>query len=152
MSVERIFISPERGAPQIECDQISVECGLGIIGDRNFGKDIHPGQNITLVEAEEIELFLSLHDRLPDLSLTRRNLVTRGVRLNELLGNEFMIGDVRLRGVELCEPCTILASCLETEAVPSAQIIKHWVGRAGLRADILCHGIIDRGASVGAAA
>jgi MOSC domain-containing protein YiiM len=152
VNVERIFISPERGAPQIECDQISVECGRGVIGDRNFGKNIHPGQNITLVEAEEIELFLSLHDRLPDLSLTRRNLVTRGVRLNELLGKEFMIGDVRLRGVELCEPCTILASCLETEAVPSAQIIKRWVGRGGLRADILSHGIIDRGARVGAAA
>ena len=152
MNVERIFTSPERGAPQIECDQIAVECGRGVIGDRNFGKSIHPGQNITLVEAEEIELFLSLHDRLPDLSLTRRNLVTRGVRLNELLGKEFMIGDVRLLGVELCEPCTILASCLKTETVPSSQIIKHWVGRGGLRADILSHGIIDRGASVGAAA
>jgi len=124
MYVERIFISPERGAPQIECDQISVEYGRGVVGDRNFGKDIHPGQNITLVEAEEIELFLSLHDRLPDLSLTRRNLVTRGVRLNELLGKEFMICDVQFRGVELCEPCTILASCLETEAVPSAQTIR----------------------------
>ena len=54
VNVERIFISPERAAPQIECDKISVESGGGVVGDRNFGKNIHPGQNITLVEAEEI--------------------------------------------------------------------------------------------------
>ena len=146
MNVERIFISPERAAPQIECDKISVESGGGVVGDRNFGKNIHPGQNITLVEAEEIELFSSLHNRLPDLSCTRRNLITRGVRLNELVGKEFMVGEVRLRGVELCEPCTILGGWLSTEAVTSAQVIRHWVRRGGLRADILSHGVINRGA------
>jgi MOSC domain-containing protein YiiM len=151
VNVERIFISPERRAPQIECDQISVERCRGVVGDRNFGKNIHPGQNITLVEAEEIELFFSLQDRSPDLSLTRRNLITRGVRLNELVGKEFMVGEVRLRGVELCEPCTILGSCLSTEAVSSAQVIKHWVRRGGLRADVLSHGVIHRGARIAAA-
>lgn len=71
MFVERIFISPERGAAQIECEQITAHNKMGIAGDRNFGKSTHPGQNITLIEAEEIELFCATHARLPDLSITR---------------------------------------------------------------------------------
>jgi uncharacterized protein YcbX len=55
--VERIFISPERGADQVEYQHIAVQRGMGILGDRNFGKRTQPGQNITLVEAEEIERF-----------------------------------------------------------------------------------------------
>ena len=112
MVVERIFISPERGAMQLECEHISLEGGMGIRGDRNFGKSTHAGQNITLVEAEEIEAFCAAHSRHPDLSLTRRNLVTRGVRLNDLVNVEFMVGNVRLRGVELCEPCILLGNSL----------------------------------------
>jgi MOSC domain-containing protein YiiM len=152
VNVERIFISPERRALQIECDNISVERGRGVVGDRNFGKNIHPGQNITLVEAEEIELFFSLHGCAPDPSLTRRNLITRGVRLNDLLGKEFTVGQVRLRGVELCEPCTILGSCLATDAVSPRDVIKHWVRRGGLRADVLSNGVIGRGARIATAA
>jgi MOSC domain-containing protein YiiM len=151
MSIERIFISPARGAPQLECEQISVECGRGVVGDRNFGKSIHPGQNITLIEAEEIELFLALQNLAPDLSLTRRNLITRRVRLNDFVGKEFMVGEVRLRGVELCEPCTILGGCLSSEAVPPIAVIKHWVHRGGLRADVLSQGVIHRGDRIGTA-
>ena len=151
MSVERIFVSPTRGAPQVECDEVSVEASRGVVGDRNFGKSLHPGQNITLVEAEEIELFFSLHERSPDLSLTRRNLITRGVRLNEFVGKEFRVGEVRLRGVELCEPCTILGGWLSTDALSSAEVIKHWVRRGGLRADVLSSGVIHRGARIAAA-
>jgi len=67
--IERIFISPERGVAQLECEQITVQSGMGIVGDRNFGKSLHPGQNITLIEAEEIELFCAEQSRKPDLSL-----------------------------------------------------------------------------------
>lgn len=152
MIVERIFISPERHADQLECGHISVRGGLGVVGDRNFGKNIHLGQNITLVEAEEIELFCSEHFRAPDLSLTRRNLITRGVRLNDLVGVEFTIGTVRLRGIELCEPCILFGNSLSSEALPPAAVIRHWVRRGGLRADVLSHGVIVRGALVETAA
>lgn len=145
MFVERIFISPERGAAQIECEQISAHSKMGIAGDRNFGKSTHPGQNITLVEAEEIELFCATHSRPPDLSMTRRNLVTRGVRLNELVNVEFVIGNVRLRGIELCEPCSLIGNSLSNESLPPAAVIKHWVHRGGLLADVLCDGEITRG-------
>jgi len=55
--VERIFTCPESGAAQVECERIAVQSGRGVVGDRNFGGSRHPGQNLTLVEAEEIEAF-----------------------------------------------------------------------------------------------
>jgi MOSC domain-containing protein YiiM len=146
--VERIFTCPERGAPQVECERIALESGMGVVGDRNFGVSRHPGQNLTLVEAEEIERFCAEQARVPDLSLTRRNLVTRGVRLNDLVNREFSIGGVKLRGVELCEPCTILGGALSSESLPSPSVIKRWVGRGGLRVDILSDGEVFRGAKV----
>ena len=146
--VELIFSSPERGAAQVECEHITVQSGMGVLGDRNFGISIHPGQNLTLVEAEEIELFCAEHSRIPDLSLTRRNLVTRGVRLNDLVNVEFTIGTVRLRGIELCEPCILLGNSLSSESLAPAAVIKHWLRRGGLRADVLSTGEIVRGARI----
>ena len=142
MILERIFISPERGLAQSECERITVQSGMGIEGDRNFGKRNHPGQNIALVEAEEIELFCAEHSRPHDLSITRRNLVTRGVRLNDLVNVEFVIGTVRLRGIELCEPCILLGNNLSSESLASANVIKHWLHRGGLLADVLSSGEI----------
>jgi MOSC domain-containing protein YiiM len=121
---------------------------MGIVGDRNFGISKHPGQNLTLVEAEEIERFCAEQARAADLSLTRRNLVTRGVRLNHLVNAEFRIGDVKLRGVELCEPCVVLGSALAGESLAAPAVVKRWVGRGGLRVDVLSDGEIVRGAQV----
>lgn len=149
MIVERIFISPERGLPQQDCERITLHSGMGIFGDRNFGKQEYPGQNITLVEAEEIELFCAQYSRPVDLAITRRNLVTRGVRLNELLNVEFCIGHVRLRGVELCEPCTLLGDNLSDTSLSQAAVIKHWVHRGGLMADVIEGGELVRGAAFG---
>lgn len=143
--IERIFISPERGLAQIECEHITAQSGMGLLGDRNFGKNTHPGQNITLVEAEEIELFCAVNSRPSDLSLTRRNLVTRGVRLNDLVNVEFTVGTVKLRGIELCEPCSLLGNSLSSESLAPAAVIKHWVHRGGLLADVLSNGEIVRG-------
>ena len=148
MFVERIFTSSERGAPQVERQRIALQRGMGVVGDRNFGVSRHPGQNLTLVEAEEIERFCAEQVRVPDLSLTRRNLVTRGVRLNDLVNREFAIGGVKLRGVELCEPCTILGGALSSESLTTPSVIKRWVGRGGLRVDVLSDGEIVRGARV----
>jgi MOSC domain-containing protein YiiM len=119
---------------------------MGVVGDRNFGISKHPGQNLTLVEAEEIEGFCAEQARVPDLSLTRRNLVIRGVRLNDLVHVEFRIGEVKLRGVELCEPCVVLGSALAGELLATPAVVKRWVGRGGLRVDVLGDGEIVRGA------
>ena len=148
VNVERIFISPARGVAQLERETISVKGGMGIVGDRNFGKAVHPGQNLTLIEAEEIELFCEAHFLNRDLSLLRRNLVTRGVKLNSLLNVEFTISGVRLRGVELCEPCVLVGNSLSGESLSPAEVIKHWLHRGGLRADVLSDGYVVRGARI----
>jgi MOSC domain-containing protein YiiM len=146
--VEHIFISHERGAAQVERERIAVQSAMGVLGDRNFGRRTHLGQNITLVEAEEIERFCALYARTPDPSITRRNLVTRGVSLNDLVNVEFSVGTVRLRGVELCEPCILLGTRLSSESLAPAAVIKHWVHRGGLLADVLSSGEIVRGARI----
>ena len=148
MSIEKIFISSVRGAVQVECERIVVEAGKGAVGDRYIGLHAYPGQSLTLVEAEEIELFCAQQGLAPDLSLTRRNLITRGVRLNTLVGCEFSIGEVRLRGVELCEPCASLGQRLSSGLLSPAAVVKYWLGRGGLRVDVLSGGEILRGAGL----
>jgi len=143
--VEQIFISREHGGTLVECMHVELELAMGIVGDRNFGRNTYPGQNITLVEAEEVEWFCREHARTIDLSITRRNLVTRGIRLNSLVGKAFAIGTVRLIGVELCEPCSVLGNILANESLTAEAVIKSWFGRGGLRADIISGGKIDRG-------
>ncbi|MEO8305672.1 MAG: MOSC domain-containing protein [Betaproteobacteria bacterium] len=148
MYVERLFAAAAPGGSLIEHDRIKVVAGAGIEGDRYFGHQDEPGQNITLIEAEEIESFLHDLGRPVDLSVTRRNVVTRGVRLNELVGREFLVGDVLLRGVELCEPCAGLGESLASPLFPAARVVKGFVHRAGLRADVLSGGVIARGTAI----
>lgn len=147
-TVEQIFTAPASGQPQGTPTRITVIAGAGIEGDRYCGRHDEPGQNITLVEAEELEAFFAEQGRAADLSLAHRNLVTRGVRLNALVGREFQVGLVRLRGVELCEPCMGLGTALAVEGWTPAQVVKRLLHRAGLRADVLSDGVIERGAVV----
>ena len=148
MTVERIFVRQSSVGPQTEHDFVDVVAGAGIKGDRYFDRHDEPGQNITLIEAEEIESFTSEYKRKPDLSITNRNVVARGVRLNDLVGREFMIGEIKLRGVELCEPCLGLGNALASPELPAAQVVKRLLHKAGLRADVLSSGSLARGATV----
>ncbi|HQR10267.1 MAG TPA: sulfurase [Casimicrobiaceae bacterium] len=148
MTVIRIFVRQSPGSPQTGLDRATVLAGAGIEGDRYFGCRDEPGQNVTLVEAEEIEAFTAENRRPIDFSITGRNLVTRGIRLNQLVGREFMVGDVRLRGVELCEPCLGLGDALASQDLPASMVVRRLVHRAGLRADALSSGVIAVGARI----
>jgi len=148
MILEHLFIRPPTGGPQLPLTRAAVVAGAGILGDRYFGCHDEPGQNITLVEAEAIEAFAQAHQRPLDMAITGRNLVTRGVRLNDLVGREFTVGGVRLRGVELCEPCLGLGQALQGPDLTPAQVVRWWVRRAGLRADVLADGELAAGATV----
>jgi len=152
MTVERIFIRQSSVGSQTEHECVEVVAGAGIKGDRYFDRHDEPGQNITLIEAEEIESFLTEYQRPRDLSISYRNIVTRGVRLNDLIGREFMIGEVRLRGVELCEPCLSLGKALASPELTAAQVVKRFLHRAGLRADVLSGGSLACGAKITTAA
>ena len=77
-----------------------------------------------------------------------RNIVTRGVKLNDLVGREFMIGDVRLRGVEPCERCLGLGNALASPELSAAQVVKRLLHKAGLRADVLSSGSLACGAKI----
>ncbi len=148
MPIERIFLATEPGGALIETPHIRVVAGAGIEGDRYFNAKEEPGQNLTLVEAEAIEDFNAKFGTRHGLSSTRRNLVTRGVRLDSLVGKEFSAGSVRLRGVELCEPCRGLGTALATAAVSRAAAVRYLAHRAGIRADILTSGTIAVGVEI----
>src|SRR6187402_2982755 len=90
MTIEHIFTHPAGATSQTDLQRAHIVAGDGIEGDRYFGAHKEPGQNLTFVEAEEIEAFLQEFQRPHDLSITGRNVVTRGVRLNDLVGKEFM--------------------------------------------------------------
>jgi MOSC domain-containing protein YiiM len=145
MPIEMLCIAGQEAGPIVAVETVEVVAGQGIVGDRNYGRRKYPGQNLTLVEAEEIERFSRAAGAAIALSATRRNLVTRGVRLNALVGTEFSIGSVRLRGVELCEPCAALGKSLAQPKLTAAAAVRALTHRCGLRADVLSSGTISRG-------
>jgi hypothetical protein len=97
---------------------------------------------ITLIEREEIDVFNQATGLNYDAAAFRRNLVTRGIRLNDLVGKEFSIGDVKFRGVRLCEPCAYLSDLLGPKFM---SLMMH---KAGLRAQILVNGSIEASDSI----
>ena len=132
--VEAIHFGKERVPELWEVSSATAVAGKGLEGDRHFFADgARPGQALTLVEAEEVERV-----GLPPGG-TRRQLTTRGVRLNELVGKRFRVGEVECYGVELCEPCKHL------ESMTRPGIIKDLTHRAGINADILTDGTISVG-------
>ena len=148
MRIERIYTRSRSGGHLVEQASVRVVAGRGIEGDRYFGRHDEPGQNVTFIEAEEIEAFMQALGRPFDLSLTGRNVVTRGIRLNDLIGREFVAGNVLFRGIELCEPCGGLGRAMAFPGISAAQVVKRMVHRAGLRADALSTGELARGAKL----
>ena len=145
MAVELLCIASLGAGPLSTVASVIVVAGEGIVGDRNYGQRKYPGQNLTLVEAEEIEHFNQAQHAAVPLSATRRNLVTRGVRLNTLVGREYSIGSVRLRGIELCEPCATIGKSLSQPGLSAAAVVRALTHRCGLRTDALSSGTISLG-------
>ena len=132
--IEAIHIGPDGGGALDAVDEVRALAGKGLEGDRNFREGgAKPGQALTLVEAENVE------DVGLGLGETRRNVTVRGVRLNDLVGKHFKVGEVECYGVEPCEPC------LHLQTMTRPGIIKELVHRAGLNADILTDGTIRIG-------
>ncbi len=112
--------------------------GRGLEGDRHCGRG-GEGRAVTLIESEAIEGLERDYKFTLQPGDARRNIVTRGVALNHLVGREFTVGNVKLRGVELCEPCGHLAK------MTSDIVSRGLVHRGGLRCDILTEGEIRVG-------
>lgn len=147
MTIERIFTRPTPGGQQAEHRSVRIVAGSGIEGDRHFGRHDDAGQNISFIEAEEIEAFFDEQGLPSDLSVTGRNVVVRGVRLNALVGQEFSVGGLWFRGRELCEPCLGLGERLATPTLTPPQVVKRLLAKGGLRADALTSGALAVGAT-----
>lgn len=141
-----LLVATERHGDMLALPAIQVKAGCGIVGDRFFSRSAtHPERNITLIESEAIEAVAAALSLPIPVSAPRRNIVTRGIRLNALMGKTFMVGPVTLRGIELCEPCIVLGRQLETAACPRDTIIRAFLRRGGLRATIVTNGVIREG-------
>jgi MOSC domain-containing protein YiiM len=152
-TLEAIFIGPVRGAPMQLVDSAQAIAGEGLEGDRyrsgngTFSKSSAKAGNkhyprdrqVTLIEAEDLEAAARDCDVQIEAAQSRRNLLVRGVPLNHLIEREFTIGEVRLRGLRLCEPC----GHLEKLTVPGVQ--RALMHRCGLRAEILTSGTLRAG-------
>jgi MOSC domain-containing protein YiiM len=152
-TLEGIFIGRAKAAPLERVGSVRAIAGQGLEGDRycsgsgTFSKDISKTVNkhypadrqVTLIEAEAIEAAAANYEVTIDPAQSRRNLLVRGVPLNHLVGKEFQIGEVRLRGLRLCEPCGHLEK-LTVSGIKTALL-----HRGGLRAEILADGLLQAG-------
>ena len=139
--VEAIFVTSEHGELPVPVERVKAHAGRGLEGNRYYwaAGDAPPGRAVTLVAAEAMDAVASEGEVSIEPAATRRNVLTRGIDVNELVGKRFRIGDVECEGVELCEPCAHLESMTQPGA------IKALVHRAGLNADILNDGEIRVG-------
>ena len=143
-----IHIARSKAAEPEPVDQVRAVPGRGLEGDRYFeqrgtySKAGQPDREVTLIEGESIDALDRDYDVQIEPGQARRNLVTRGIALNHLVGREFQIGDVRLRGLRLCEPCGHL------EKLTRAGVEKGLVHRGGLRAQVVTDGVLRTGDSI----
>jgi MOSC domain-containing protein YiiM len=142
--VEGIYISANKGDLPEPVESVRAVAGRGLEGNRYFFDDAPPGQALTLIAAEAVEAMEREHGISIEPRESRRNVVTRGIDVNELVGKRFRVGDVECQGVELCEPCSTL------EGMTKPGVIKGLVHRGGLNADILSDGEISVGDAVAA--
>lgn len=146
-TIELIYIAPQATAPTLSVTEVLAIPGVGLEGDRyalgqgTFFKP-EPDFELTLIEAEAIEALKRDYDVELAPGESRRNLVTRGVALNHLVGRDFQIGEVKAHGIRLCEPCSHL------QRLTGRPVIKGLLHRGGLRAQILTQGVIRVGDSV----
>jgi MOSC domain-containing protein YiiM len=146
-TVISINITPRAEAPMQSVDEAHAVPGKGLEGDRYFLRQgtffkPQPDRELTLIEAEAIEAMKRELNVDYGLGDSRRNIVTRGVPLNHLVGKEFWIGEVKARGLRLCEPCSHLQKLSHEKVLPGL------VHRGGLRAEILTEGTIRVGETV----
>ena len=148
-SVVEILIVASPGLAMVPQTEVRAVPGKGLDGDRystGIGTFSPTPQKadfeLTLIELENVQAFASQTGLPFTASNARRNIVTRGVRLNELVGREFCIGEVRIRGLRLCEPCNHLAKAT------FAEVLRGLVHKGGLRAQILSGGQIRVGDAI----
>jgi MOSC domain-containing protein YiiM len=138
--VLKLGISSKNNKEIKEVVSIEVLVNKGVIGDRHFKDFNDPYCQLSLIESENIDYYnLKYGLNIPYVNF-RRNIVTKGIRLNKLVGKKFKIGNVELEGVDLCRPCRHL-----TEVLNQNNILKEFIRKGGLRCQILSSSTIQIG-------
>ena len=123
-----------------EVESIEVVADKGIVGDRHFREYNDPYSQLSLIESENINYYNIRYSLdIPYVDF-RRNIVTEGIQLNNLIGKRFLVGSVELEGIDLCRPCRHLSELLNQD-----NIIKEFLRKGGLRCQILSSSKINVG-------
>lgn len=143
--IKEILLAQENGGPMVSAAEVQAVAGHGLVGDRNFsprtGKALN--KNLTLIESEKIREFSESTGLAFSPQDARRNVITSGIELNPLLGREFYVGPVKVKGLELCEPCSTLARRTHQA------VLRGLVHKGGLRCEIMTDGVIRPGDVIG---
>jgi MOSC domain-containing protein YiiM len=140
-----VHIASAEGESPYPVDEIRAVPGRGLEGDRyyklagKFSRKNKPDQEVTLIEIEALEALALDHGIELGLGDSRRNIVTRGVPLNDLVGHEFTVGNAVFKGLKLCHPCGYL------EEMTKDGVREGLKNRGGLRAQIITGGTIRPG-------
>jgi MOSC domain-containing protein YiiM len=146
-TVEGIHIADREAAPVEAVERVNVIAGRGVEGDRKFGEhEPGSGHDLTLIPAESLEALAEETGIQLAPGESRRQVTTRGIDVNALVGRRFTVGSVEAVGIELCEPCNHL------EGLTQPGVMRGLVHRAGINADVVKDGaiavgdpVVDRG-------
>ncbi len=143
--VAGIYLAAKHGEAQHPVPEGRLTVGVGLEGDRHANRK---GGVVTLIEAEAIERFVAETGLEISAADTRRNIETRGIALNDLVGRQFRVGGILMEAFELCEPCATLGARLATQDVSTAAIVAAFAHSGGIRAFVRGSGTVAAGSVV----
>ena len=138
--VYEIGICKNKGDKILKMNEVEAIAGKGLINDRKYKENNTKLSQITLIEIENINYYNKISDTSIQPIDFKRNIITEDIRLNNLVGKEFFVGDVKLKGHDLCRPCKYLGNLLEQK-----NFVKELLYKGGLRCEILLSGRIING-------
>ena len=138
--VLKLGITNNNNKKIVEVKSIDVLANKGIVGDRHFNEYNDPYCQLSLIESESIDYYNTKYGLNIPYTDFRRNVITKGINLNNLIGKKLQIGNVKVEGIDLCRPCKHLTEMLNQE-----NILKEFLRRGGLRCQILSSSSISIG-------
>ena len=138
--VVEIGIANTKGNQIQKVNKVEALKGKGLQNDRKFSENNQKKRQVTLIEIENINHFNNISNTNIHPVDFRRNIITENVRLNELVGKEFFVGNIKLKGHDLCRPCKYLQDKLKQN-----NFVKEFLHTGGLRCEILTSGKINVG-------
>ena len=136
----KIGFTKDHNKKIIETNEINLIAGKGVVGDRHFKDYNDPFNQLSIIESENIDEYNFKNElSIPYLNF-RRNIVTKGIRLNDLVEKRIKIGSVNIEVIDLCRPCRHLS-----EKLVRNDIIKEFLRKGGIRCQIINDGKISLG-------